>query len=186
MTKRQKTAVIDFDNTLAGYDKWRGEDCMGPPIPYAVDAVNELIEWGWHVVVFTTRGNKRNVRAWLEKNGFQSDRMLINSIAHNPPGSSGKPIAEVYFDDRDCHVVGTVPYNWHRAMRRVRRKYRPRLDTHFDDAQEWGVGILTRIAAWLERRRFVETLQLAMIEHEIVTSEMSEEDKNATLLELYQ
>lgn len=171
----QRTAVIDFDNCLAGYDRWRGEDCMGPPIPYARDAVVEMMEWGWRIVVFTTRGNHQLIRKWLHDNKFPVSRMLINSTEHNPPGTSNKPIAEVYFDDRDCHVVGENPYNWHKAMKRVRKLYRPRLDTHIDDAQLWACGVFKKMGAWIERRRFKGILELAMIEHEIGSRPLSRE-----------
>lgn len=135
MSGYQKTAVVDFDNTISGYDRWRGDDVMGPLIPYAKDALLELRAWGWRVVVYTTRGNVGSVRNWLSRHelGF----CLVNSSQHNPPGTSAKPIAEVFFEDRDAHCVGKIPYNWHRAMSRVRKKFQPNLDTHVDDASLW-------------------------------------------------
>lgn len=133
--KHRKTAVVDLDGTLAEYDKWRGEDHFGQPIPLARNALLELREWGWRIVVFTTRGQTEKVKAWLDANAMPYD--AVNSTDHNPPGTSHKPIAEVYFDDRDCHVVGQRPFNWVKAMRRVRKLYQPKLDTYIDDAQAW-------------------------------------------------
>lgn len=135
-SEHQKTAVVDFDNTLAEYDKWHGEEHMGEPIPFAWEALNELKTWGWRIVVFTTRGNVDLIKAWLDEHEMPYD--AVNSTEHNPLGTSGKPIAEVYFDDRDCHCVGERPYNWRKAMRRVRRIYQPPLDTWIDDAALWG------------------------------------------------
>jgi len=149
-----KTAVVDVDNTLAGYDRWRGETVMGPPVPYAKDAIAELLEWGWRVVIFTTRGNITLIDEWLRNQGFPADRIQVNSTEHNPPGTSHKPIGEVYFDDRDAHVVGTLPYNWHRAMKRVRRLYQPTLDTHIDDASVWASWWIVWFVAPLKRRQF--------------------------------
>lgn len=135
MTTHKRTAVVDLDGTLSEYDKWRGEDHFGDPIPLAREALNELREWGWRIVIYTTRGNVSKVNAWLHKHQIPFD--TINSNEHNPPGTSCKPIADVYFDDRDAHVVGQKPYNWIRAMKRVRKLYQPKLDTHIDDAQAW-------------------------------------------------
>ena len=154
----QKTAVIDFDNTLAGYDKWRGENVLGPPIPYAVDAVRELSRWGWRIVVFTTRRDRRAIDEWLVEHGFGSFNILVNSTSHNPPNASNKPIAEVYFDDRDAHVVQENPYNWHKAMKRVRRLYQPRLDTCLDDACVWASWPYEWIVAPRRRRIFRRSL----------------------------
>lgn len=137
MTEHRRTAVVDLDGTLAEYDKWRGEDHFGEPIQLSREALSELREWGWRIVVFTTRGNVPRVRTWLEENKIPFDS--VNTNSHNPPGTSNKPIADVYFDDRDAHVVGKRPYNWVRAMRRVRKLYQPKLDTHIDDAQAWAM-----------------------------------------------
>lgn len=137
MTEHRKTAVVDLDGTLSEYDKWRGEDHFGEPIPLARDALSELREWGWRIVVFTTRGNVPLVRDWLTEHRIPFDS--VNSTDHNPPGTSCKPIADVYFDDRDAHVIGKRPYNWVKAMKRVRKLYQPKLDTQIDDAQAWAM-----------------------------------------------
>ncbi len=156
--EHQKTAVIDFDNTIAGYDYWRGTDVLGPPVPYAKDAVLELLGWGWRVVIFTTRGNVDAVKEWLFINHFPS--VAINSCEHNPPGCSQKPIGEIYFDDRDAHVVGHSPYNWHSAMARGRHIYQPRLDTYIDDASCWASWFKTWFIAPIKRARFQRQLKV--------------------------
>jgi len=150
------TAVVDFDNTISGYTKWRGECVLGPIIPYAKDALLELREWGWRVVIFTTRGNTDDIAEWLSTQGLGFCE--VNSTDHNPPGTSHKPIARVYFDDRDAHCVGNSPYNWHRAMARVRRLYRPRLDTHIDDAQVWSSWYIRWFVAPFRRKKFARDL----------------------------
>ncbi len=160
MAERQKTAVVDFDNTISGYDKWRGKDVFGPPVPYALDALKELREWGWRVVIFTTRQVTPALRGWLSKNGF--GWCAVNSTDHNPPDTSNKPIGEVYFDDRDAHCVGRMPYNWHRAMARVRKRYQPRLDTHIDDASAWASWWTRYLIAPGVRRDFARELPLQL------------------------
>lgn len=144
----QKTAVVDFDGVLATYDHWRGPDHFGTPIPNARDALQELNEWGWRIVVYTTRKNSEGVRRWLMLHRIPFS--AVNSNAHNPPDTSSKPIAEVYFDDRDAHCVGHSPYDWRRAMRRVRKLYQPSLTTDIDDAAAWS-GWPQRLRDWWVR-----------------------------------
>lgn len=135
MSEHQKTAVVDLDGTLAEYDHWRGPQHFGSPVKYAREALRELREWGWRIIIFTTRGDSEIVECWLRINDLPFD--AVNSTLHNPPGCSTKPIADVYFDDRDAHVVGQT-YNWRRAMRRVRRLYQPKPKTvEIDDAAAW-------------------------------------------------
>lgn len=154
---QKKTAAVDFDNTLAGYDKWRGSKVLGPPIPYAVDAIKELKEWGWHVVINTTRLDKILIADWLTF--WKFPQLLINDTSHNPPDTSHKPIAEVYFEDRDAHCVGEIPYNWHRAMRRVRKLYQPRLDVDIDDAASWANLFTTYWVAPMIRKAYRKGLK---------------------------
>ena len=160
MSGHVKTAVVDFDNTVSGYDRWRGPGVMGPMVPYAKDALEELREWGWRVVVFTTRGHKGLVWGWLEAHGL--GWCEVNSTAHNPPECSQKPIGEVYFDDRDAHCVGETPYNWHKAMSRVRKRYQPRLDTHIDDVSVWSNWGVRYFVAPGVRRDFARELPLQL------------------------
>lgn len=181
----RKTAVIDFDNTIAGYDKWRGPKVLGPPVPYARDAITELREWGWRIVVFTTRGNVELVHEWLQENAFPP--LLVNTVDHNPPGCSMKPIGEVYFDDRDAHVVGENPYNWHKAMARVRRKYQPSLDSHVDDVQAWAGWFTRFVLAPIERARFRASLEYRLTEREIEANDnLDFNTKQAMLQSLFE
>ena len=132
----QRTAVIDLDGTLATYDGWKGPKVIGAPIKNARNALLELKEWGWRVVIFTTRGDKDLVKYWLDTHSMPYD--LINDNSHNPPGCSQKPIADVYFDDNDAHCVKERPYNWKRAMKRVRKIFQPKpITTEIDDAAAW-------------------------------------------------
>jgi hypothetical protein len=46
---------VDFDGTLAYYDRWRGEQHLGKPVPRMVKLVQRLIKEGNAVKVFTAR-----------------------------------------------------------------------------------------------------------------------------------
>lgn len=176
---------MDFDNTIAGYDKWRGPKVLGPPVPYALDAILELIEWGWQVVIFTTRGNKSAIEQWLRDNNFPE--LQVNSTSHNPADSSHKPIAEVYFDDRDAHCVGNTPYNWHSAMARVRRKYRPQVDCAVDDAAAWASLWRRYVVAPFVRYQFRDHLALQLDERSIMADDkLNQAQKDELLLQLWE
>jgi len=92
------TVAVDLDGTLAEYDGWRGEDHFGSVRPGALDALNTLRDRGCRIIIFTTRGATNKVRKWLEENGLPFD--YINENPDQPPGSSSKPIADLYLDDR--------------------------------------------------------------------------------------
>lgn len=46
---------MDLDGTLAYYDKWRGADHIGAPIPLMVARVKEWLAEGKNVKIFTAR-----------------------------------------------------------------------------------------------------------------------------------
>jgi hypothetical protein len=46
---------VDLDGTLATYDKWRGVDHIGDPIPPMIQRVREWIAGGQCVKIFTAR-----------------------------------------------------------------------------------------------------------------------------------
>ncbi len=47
--------AVDLDGTLAEYDKFRGHDHIGAPIPAMVERVKALIASGFEVRIFTAR-----------------------------------------------------------------------------------------------------------------------------------
>ena len=146
----QKTVVVDFDGVLAEYHGWQGEDVFGRPMPYASDALKEFREWGWRIVIWTTRRETRALRRWLKDNDIPYDG--INTSAHNPPDTNSKPIAEVYIDDRSWYDVQRK-FSWVRVMRRLRRLYQPPKDTFIDDAALWSspiVRLLNTLKRWWE------------------------------------
>jgi hypothetical protein len=105
---RQKPRVcVDLDGVLAKYDGWKGADKIGPPLPGALEFVNELAEIA-DIIVFTSRcssegieersdgigtpGNaKVRVIDWLERNNFPFTDVYVGQ---------GKPLAAVFIDDR--------------------------------------------------------------------------------------
>lgn len=46
---------VDFDGTLAHYEKWQGHDHAGPPVPAMVERIRQWLMQGYDVKVFTAR-----------------------------------------------------------------------------------------------------------------------------------
>ena len=61
---------VDLDGVLAHYDRWRGEDHIGEPIPAMVDCVKAWLAGGIDVRIFTARANSDDhavLEEWLQK-----------------------------------------------------------------------------------------------------------------------
>lgn len=65
---------VDFDGTLAYYDRWRGHGYAGPPIRAMLARVKAWLAEGKTVKIFTARANDPDgvaaVRYWLHKYGL--------------------------------------------------------------------------------------------------------------------
>ena len=67
---------VDLDGTLAYYDGWKGEEHIGKAITRMVKFVEELIENGQTVKIFTSRvchdaeKSRPIIKAWLEEAGL--------------------------------------------------------------------------------------------------------------------
>lgn len=46
---------VDLDQTLAYYDRWRGHEHIGAPVPAMVERVKRWLQEGYEVRVFTAR-----------------------------------------------------------------------------------------------------------------------------------
>jgi hypothetical protein len=98
---------VDLDGVLAKYDKWRGIDHFGSPVPGSLEFMKKLAKFA-DITVFTSRcaqdvlegstllpGQLRvRVIAWLEEHGFPYTDVYIGQ---------GKPRAAAFIDDRAVH-----------------------------------------------------------------------------------
>ena len=93
-----RTVAFDFDGVLAQYDGWKGWQHYGEPVDGIKKIVNQLkMDWGCKIIIYTTRGNSE-MAEWCKKHGI-----LYTYINSNPDiqgNNPGKPIADVYVDDR--------------------------------------------------------------------------------------
>lgn len=111
-----KTVCVDIDGTLVHYEEWQGDYHFGEILPGAVDAMKKLKAQGWFIIIYTTRGNNEAVKSFLDKQG-----VIFDSVNENPfqpdNAKGGKPIADVYIDDRAITFDG----DWVSAVDKINR-----------------------------------------------------------------
>jgi len=99
MRQQKRHIALDFDGTLAHYDKWKGVGVYGPPIEFMVNKVKELLKDGHEVTIFTARGgNPADIEAiqkWLVAAGLP---------ALNVTNTKYFFFTE-FWDDRALHIV---------------------------------------------------------------------------------
>lgn len=109
-----KTVCIDLDGTLIHYEEWQGEEHFGLLLPGASDATKILHEKGWYIIIYTTRANKSILTKFLSDNKIEFD--AINENPYQPQNAKGgKPIADVYVDDRALCFKG----NWQQTVKEI-------------------------------------------------------------------
>ena len=92
-----RTVVFDFDGVIHSYTSgWQGEDAIpDPPVPGIREALKEIHDAGYEVVVVSTRcatiKGHGAIEAWLYDNGL---REYIDKVCKE------KPPAVAYIDDR--------------------------------------------------------------------------------------
>jgi len=82
--------VIDIDGTICTEEK-TFERCLATPLPGAVESINRLFTEGHHVILYTARGWQEYEMTvkWLVNHNIPYDQLIM-----------GKPIADVWIDDR--------------------------------------------------------------------------------------
>ena len=92
-----RTVVFDFDGVIHSYTSgWQGEDAIpDPPVPGIREALKEIHDAGYEVVVVSTRcatiKGHGAIEAWLYDNGLLE---YIDKVCKE------KPPAVAYIDDR--------------------------------------------------------------------------------------
>jgi hypothetical protein len=95
---RPFTIAVDLDGTLAETEEPFDAESIGPPRDEAIRYVKLFRKAGARIIIWTVRGDKTQIGEWLDENGVPYD--YINENPDQPDGSSGKIIADVYWDDR--------------------------------------------------------------------------------------
>lgn len=97
------TVVFDFDGVIHSYKTgWLGEAVIpDPPVPGIKETIAKLREYGYEVVVVSTRcsskAGMKAIQAWLRQN----DIIVDDVLAHKPP-------AMCYVDDRAICFDGST------------------------------------------------------------------------------
>jgi uncharacterized HAD superfamily protein len=91
-----KTVAIDIDGTICTEER-TFERPLAKPLPGAIEALRMLKENGNTIILYTARGweQYKVTKAWLDQNEFVYDQIIM-----------GKPIADVWIDDRARHFKG--------------------------------------------------------------------------------
>jgi len=93
-----------------------GYQHIGPLRPGAWEALERFKNAGWVVVLHTTRADISRIREWID----QTVPGLIDHVNANPASiqmrcNLGKPIADLYIDDRAWPFCGE-PIPWTRRL----------------------------------------------------------------------
>lgn len=106
---KRKTICIDFDGVIAQYQEWEGKDKFGAPVPGVQSALKVLKKEGYKIIIFTTREVSDELKAYLKENNITYDH--INENPDQPKDTNaGKPIADLYVDDRSVCFRGNWKY----------------------------------------------------------------------------
>jgi len=120
--------AVDLDGTLAKYDKWRGVQHVGAPIPPMVKRVKNWLDQGRTVKILTARMAGKNAK----KARPAIDVWMKEHIGQTLPLTSIKdPKMSEIWDDR---AVQVIPNTGQRADRVKKAKpYRNRVDVYAVD-----------------------------------------------------
>lgn len=99
--------LVDFDGVIHGYSQgWQDGSTYDPPKPGAIQALDEMVNEGYEVVVFSTRDRKQ-IEAYLQEWNFPPYR--VTNI---------KEAAVAQIDDRAIRFEA-----WTQALADLRRLY---------------------------------------------------------------
>jgi hydroxymethylpyrimidine pyrophosphatase-like HAD family hydrolase len=88
-----KTYVFDLDGTICE-ERATFEKFLAAPIKEMIDLVNQLYSRGCRIIIYTARswGEFAITEKWLKENNVKYDILMC-----------GKPIYDVWVDDRCCN-----------------------------------------------------------------------------------
>lgn len=103
----KRTVAIDFDGVIHKYSKgWQDGKIYDEPVEGAIEAIYELIEKDYEVVIFTTREDIKAVKDWISDK-FLIQGKFIHLNKYLLEVTNIKPPAIAYIDDRGIRFT-----NW--------------------------------------------------------------------------
>lgn len=98
--------AIDFDGTIHDWQHPVPGRKMGPPFPYAKEAL-EKMRAGGHKVIIHSCNRREVIEGWMRYFEIPYDYIW---------DEKGKPVADYYIDD---NAVRFVPNNWEEITEKV-------------------------------------------------------------------
>jgi hypothetical protein len=92
------TIAVDLDGTVCEKQEPFNAETFGGPRERAVYWLRLFRAAGARIIIFTVRGDTKNVEDWLDENDVPYD--YVNENPDQPENSSGKVWADAYIDDR--------------------------------------------------------------------------------------
>jgi hypothetical protein len=106
MSNRPKTIAFDLDGVLAQYNGWNGADTLiGEPVSGMRELLSSLRDKGVKIIIFTCRG-AHDTKLWADRHDIPYDWININGDDYYQ--NIGKPLADIYVDDRAICFKGDV------------------------------------------------------------------------------
>jgi len=90
----KQVIFIDFDGTICPYGQ-----VSEPPFEGCVDTINTMMDKGFHVTIFSCRGNKEVVRDMPASVAQMVEYLTTHGIRYTDI-YYGKPLYDVLIDDR--------------------------------------------------------------------------------------
>jgi hypothetical protein len=116
----KKTIAVDFDGVLHGYSKkWHDGSIYDAPVPGSAEAMQELLDPGFEVVIYSTRCHSRTVDGKYQPG---QAREIDNYLrTHGIPFTNvhvgaGKPLCVLFIDDNAFRFTGL----WSAAMPHIK------------------------------------------------------------------
>jgi hypothetical protein len=100
------TVAIDFDGVISKYKSYEGKGVFGEPTPCCVEAIKALKDRGWIVIIHTTRSETHQIKEYLDKHMVAYDYINYNPENIDRGCNMGKPLADIYIDDRAVRFNG--------------------------------------------------------------------------------
>ncbi|MDP2189397.1 MAG: hypothetical protein Q8J69_12025 [Sphingobacteriaceae bacterium] len=108
------TIAVDFDGVIHAYSKgWNGGAIYDPPVPGTREAMQALRDKGYKIYIFSTRSNKMfRKKDEIDQDAAMKAYLAEHEIPYDKIWTFGKPMADIYLDDRAIGFRG----DWNEAL----------------------------------------------------------------------
>ena len=114
-TKQGKTICVDFDGVINDYRGWKGIGNFELPVENCKYALEQLVADGWTIIVHTCRFEVELVAKYMDSHQLPYHYINCNPENIEQTLSMGKPLADIYLDDKAINFNG----DWNTAIKRI-------------------------------------------------------------------